>query len=132
MVLVFTEILWLGILGGILGFATLMTFFSEAVPKDLQQNLQRRYDDEYRKRWLKRVRIRLYQQGVASTADFAGLPVELDEINWAIRLYFQIYEFEKNLIYDQKYLENPDKYLAKYKICEIRFMNVASQLDQYG
>lgn len=55
-------------------------------------------DDEFSKRWLKRVRNQLYGGGYVFTSDFTNLNCGAIQINWAIENYFNRYEFEQDLI----------------------------------
>jgi len=93
---------------------------------ELWTPIKRTYDDEYRKRWLKRVKNELYGSGSASTVDFRNLPgSHIDEVNWAIKLYFDLYEFEKDLIFSDRKIE---KGLRTYEVCEIRFKHAESHI----
>jgi len=96
--------------------------------KEISDKAKKKYDDEYRKRWLKRVQAQLYQDGFAHTANFINLEYEIEDINWAIRTYFDIYEFEKDLTFGVQYVE---KNYHTYEICEIRFKHVVSQLSNF-
>ncbi len=94
--------------------------------KSILEKAKRQFDDDFRKKWLKRVKKQLYQDGYAHTGNFLNLPGDMDEINWAIKTYFDSFEFEQDLVFSQKYLK---KDFETYEICEIRFKHVASQLD---
>jgi hypothetical protein len=120
---IFTEIIWLAGIIFLFGVVFLLIFFSV----NGWVFVKREFDDDIRKRWLKRIKNQLFKNGYVHTTDFTNLPVELGEINWAIKLYFQIYEFQQDLTYRQKYIKHN---FEKYKICEIRFNHVPSQLDE--
>ena len=123
-IVIFTEVIGLGIAIIIVGLITLGLFiFSD---EEYPEKVKRRYDDEFRKRWLKRIKKELYENGRITTIDFQNLPMGFDEINWAIKLYFEIYEFEQDLIFSERFIE---KNFTKYEICEVRFRHVKSILD---
>jgi hypothetical protein len=122
-ILIFTDLIGLGVALIFAGIVSVVSFFLY----DLGVPIKRRYDDEYRKRWLKRVRNCLHENGYAHTVDLQDLPdARYSEINWAIQFYFDLYEFEQKLIFSERYVE---KNLREYHICEIRFKHVPSQLS---
>lgn len=123
-IVIFTELIGLGVAIIIIGIATAATIFFSNEP--YAERIKWRYDDEFRKRWLKRIKKQLYDDGYATTVDFQNLPMGYDEINWAIKLYFEIYEFEQDLILSQRFIE---KKYRQYEICEVRFRHVKSRLD---
>jgi hypothetical protein len=109
----------------IVGFALTMTFFIEGSG---WEGLKRRFDDDYRKHWLKRVRNKLYENGSTNTLDFLNLPSsDTDEIEWALNLYFQLYEFEQGLIFRERSYERG---LRRVTVREIRFKHVPSHLPE--
>ncbi len=124
-IVMFTEISWLGPAVGIGSIFAVPAFFAFEGP----QYLKRHYDDEYRKRWLRRIRTRLYEHGCTVTTDFQDLPTSDGEINWALKLYFDRYEFEQGLVFSEKSTEQGPE---TSPICEIRFGHVASRLPNAG
>lgn len=122
-IVAFTAMPWLGPVLVFIGFIAGPAFFVT----DGHIYVRRLYDDEYRKRWLRRIRTRLYEYGCTVSVDFQNLPTTLSEINWALKLYFDRYEFEQDLVFSKKYIE---KGLETYEICEIRFENVPSRLPK--
>ena len=94
--------------------------------KSILEKAKRQLDDDFRKKWLKRVKKQLYQDGYAHTGNFLNLPDDMEEINWAIKTYFDSFEFEQDLVFSQKYIK---KDFETYEICEIRFKHVASQIQ---
>jgi hypothetical protein len=123
-VLIFTEIL---VLAFILVFAVVVGVLSFFAIEGWNV-MKRGYDDEYRKRWLKRVKNQLHQEGVAHTAHFVDLPsTTTDEINWAINLYFDLYEFEQDLIFSEKTIR---KGLDTHELSEIRFEHIPSRINK--
>ena len=77
-------------------------------------------DDELYKRWAKRIKKLLYNNGYVFTSDFDHLGVEQDKVNWAIETYFNRHEFEQDLVLS-KYLEGEDFF-------ELRFDNLPTRL----
>jgi len=120
--LIFTQIIWFAIIlcfGFLVGGAAL----SDA---DLRADIKRHFDDEYRKRWLRRIRDQLHTDGRSHSGNFMTLPdVTLDEINWAIKMYFEMYEFEQRLAIDDDTVEHNSLH---YTIYELRFRHVPSIL----
>ncbi len=96
--------------------------------EEISEKAKKKYDDEYRKRWLKRIQALLYQDGFAHTVNFINLEYNIEDINWAIRIYFDVYEFEKDLTFGLQYIE---RNYQTYEICEIRFKHVESQLSKF-
>jgi hypothetical protein len=123
---IFTEVIVLAILSILLLIIILVTMFITGWQENIEK-VKRRYDDEFRKRWLKRIKKQLYQNGFTHTGDFLALSEGIDEINWAIKLYFSYYEFEQNLTFNQRFLRNG---LKTYEVCEVRFPHIASQIDE--
>jgi hypothetical protein len=124
-IVIYTEVIGLGIAFILLGISALITIFLVDDGKNAEK-IKWRYDDEFRKRWLKRVKKQLYQNGYTHTADFVNLSAQIDEINWAIKLYFDYYEFDQDLIFNQRYLKDG---FDSYEVCEIRFPHIASQIN---
>ena len=119
--IVFTEIIGLGVAIIFVLFFSSFAFFS----LDGWSATKRQFDDDFRKRWLKRIKNQLYENGCTTTLDFVNLPLERDEINWALQMYFNYYEFEQDLVFTQRFF-TPDYIL----IYEIRFKNVPSVLQK--
>jgi hypothetical protein len=121
--LVFTEIIPLAVILVFVVPTTVIMFFLY----DGWTTVKRNYDDDYRKRWLKRIRNQLYQDGSTNTFDFLNLPDStISEINWAITLYFELHEFDKDLIFDEGAVERNNR---RYNVCEIRFKHVSSSFS---
>ena len=80
---------------GVFAFA----MFDENSPADIKKFVWQ-IDDEFSKRWTKRVKSQLHDKGYAFTSDFNNLGIDSDEVNWAIEFYFNRYEFEQDLIPD--------------------------------
>jgi len=110
---------------GFIGFSIVFGVLQE-YPQLLKQVI-RKYDDDIRRTWLKRVKNQLYKDGYAHTDNFLNLSDDFNEINWAIKTYFSNYEFEQDLIFSQQSIEK-DSYT--YEICEIRFKHVPSPSPQ--
>lgn len=121
--IIFTEMIGLGITIVLLGISTVVTFFVVGG----WEETKRKFDDEFRKKWIKRVRNQLYESGCTHTLDFTNLPVRSSEINWAIEMYFDMYEFVQDLIFTQRHIE---KGISTYRLCEIRFKHVPSRLNE--
>ncbi|MBX3037052.1 MAG: hypothetical protein KF758_09070 [Anaerolineales bacterium] len=107
-------------------FSLFGTIFLFTEGKEILEKIKRQFDDDFRKKWLKRVKKQLHQDGYAHTANFINLPHDMEEINWAIKTYFELYEFEQDLVFSQKYIK---KSYETYEVCEIRFEHVKSQLS---
>jgi hypothetical protein len=121
-VFLFAELSILAFFIALFGFAAIVSFLVNGGWNDLVQ----RYDDDFRKRWLKRVRNRLYENGHANTSDFLDLPdTEVSEIEWAITTYFRIYEFEQDLLFREKFYREGTETI---RVFEIRFKHVLSHL----
>jgi len=122
-VLVFTELIGLGIA---MMFAAIIGGFL-FIFLDGPTAVKQHYDDDFRKRWLKRVKNKLYDDGCTYTLHFRNLPnADADEINWAIKLYFDLHEFEQDLIFSEKTITRK---FRDYELCEIRFEHVPSQIS---
>jgi hypothetical protein len=122
-VLIFTELFALAIIVVFVGIVAIGIFVNDA---EAWGYLKRNYDDEFRKRWLKRIKNQLHQDGRAHSLDFTNLPsVTRDEINWAIKLYFELYEFEQDLIFTKRTVEKNSRTYLQY---EIRFEHVPSRM----
>lgn len=91
------------------------------------KRISRRYDYEIRRKWLLRVRNQLHKDGYAHTGNFANLSDDLIEINWAIKMYFDVNEFEQDLVFSQQTIEKDS---SVFEVCEIRFKHVASHLPK--
>jgi hypothetical protein len=118
---VFASVLYF--IGGIV----LLFYLTADEAKEYRQGLKRKYDDEFQNRWLKRIKKRLYENGFVYTGDFLDMPVDLEEINWALQTYFHYYEFEQDLIFSQRFYE--ENYNS-YQLCELRFRHIPSKLEK--
>lgn len=109
--------------GGLVSFFGFSGILTAILDGNFQERARKKYDDDFRRRWLKRVKEQLHKDGYACTINFLNLVEEIDEINWAIRTYFDIYEFEKDLTFT---LENIVRDNQTIEICEVRFKHVES------
>ena len=79
-----------------------------------------RYDPGHRQKWMKRIRKRLHEQGYVQTKDFTGMGFSDKEINWALKLYFEIYEFQQDLALNC-YKRASGIFIYTREICELGF-----------
>jgi len=105
------------------GGATVMAFLDTSPEKVKRFFWQA--DDEFRKRWLKRVKNELYNTGYVHTSDFKHSGVDEGEINWAIEAYFNRYEFEQDLILSKKVERFSEK-----AFLELRFSHLPTLLKE--
>jgi hypothetical protein len=91
------------------------------------RNFVWKLDDEFYKRWLKRVKNQLYDCGYVFTTDFANLDIDENQINWAIENYFNRHEFEQDLVLTKRSYR---KLLEDHQFLELRFAHLPTRLKK--
>lgn len=84
-------------------------------------------DDEFSKRWLKRVRNQLHDYGYVFTSDFNNLNIYEDEVNFAIENYFHRYEFEQGLVLTK---HSYKRLFEDHYFLELRFDHLPTRLKK--
>ncbi|MCL4275410.1 MAG: hypothetical protein KJZ77_16175 [Anaerolineales bacterium] len=105
---------------GIIAYA----MFDEDSPADIKKVVWQ-IDDEFNKRWIKRVKSQLHDKGYAFTSDFSNLGIDLDEVNWAIEFYFNRYEFEQDLILTKRWYKEQ---FEEKLFLELRYNHLPTRL----
>lgn len=117
----FTETPGLAVVGSLLVFAIAFATVMTLMDSQGWIFIKLRYDTEYRQKWIKRIRKRLYEQGYVQTEDFKGVGFSNKEINRALKMYFEIYEFQQDLVlHCYKYKRTLDSLLAS-ETCVLGF-----------
>jgi hypothetical protein len=113
------------IIGFVFGLAAILSL-AEDSPVTLKKVIWR-LDDEFRKKWLKRIRNQLYDSGYVFTSDFNNFEIDLSVINWAIESYFDQYEFEQDLIFTR---HSYTELLESKNFLELRFDHLPTRIKK--
>lgn len=110
----------------IISFGVIMAGFEGSSDNPIRKFFWK-LDDEFSKRWLKRVKNQLYDCGYVFTSDFANLDIDENQINWAIENYFNRYEFEQDLVLTKRSYR---KLLEDHQFLELRFAHLPTRLKK--